>query len=124
MLPLNSPRLAIFKENHSITFIIYIILFILNYSIMRKIARQRGTSTTSLEIGLWVSWVAGPFITADFFVLAFIHLSERDFGSMNRYLSTPIIIGFTWLTVRKAEREGWEKVDPKGPKSLSDALRK
>jgi len=99
-------------------------LLILNYAIMRKIARQRGTSTAFLEIGLWVSWVAGPFITADFFLLAFIHLLERDFGSMNRYLSTPILIGFTWLTVRKAEREGWEKVDPKGPESLSDALGK
>lgn len=99
-------------------------LLVANYSITQKIARQRGTGASSLEIGLWASWVVGPLVIANFPLMLAMYIIKRDLGGIMVLPSVLWIASSIWSTVRKSEREGWGRVDPKGPNSLSDALRK
>jgi hypothetical protein len=94
-----------------------------NYAIMRKIARQRGTTTLDLDIGLWASWIGGPFLTAMIPVLVIIGIIERDWGNILIAAGMLYSSGSALTTVRKAEEDGWVKIDPNGPKSFSEALR-
>lgn len=125
MAPLTSP--ALLREsriNPKFYLLICFTLPLVNYMLTREIARQRGTSTFSFEIALWASWVFGPSVTAMFILDVVFHTIKRDLGGVNIALGQTAVVGSAWIVVRKAEREGWwRKIDPKGPKTLSDALR-
>ena len=84
-------------------------------------ARQRGA--LSLEIGLWAAWVGGPFVTAMIFRLVILSVIEQDWGNILIASGIFQFADAALTTVRKAEKDGWAKIDPNGPKSLSEALR-
>jgi hypothetical protein len=97
-------------------------LLVANYAITRQLARQRGTSI--LEIGLWLSWVAGPVTAAILppcMVIFILEPATRD-SFINSWVFCMYAIS-ALTTVRKAEEDGWVKIDPNGPKSFSEALR-
>jgi hypothetical protein len=107
----------ILKKNLVVFLFACLALLVANYAITGKLARQRGTS--SLELGLWIAWTGGPFAGAMCAVLCFMD-SEFFLASAFPLLG---MVYSAWTTVRKAEREGWAKIDPKGPYSLTEALR-
>jgi len=114
-------QFRIVKINLAAYGLVCLALLAANYATTWKIARQRGAS--SLEIGLWAAWTAGPFWTATIPLFVDMYISRRDIGGI---IAMPSILWVTisaWTTVRKSEQEGWGKFDPKGPKSLNEALR-
>jgi hypothetical protein len=120
-------QLPILKHNRAVTLVAAVLcvlaLPLANYAIMGKIARQRETSSLDLEIGLLASWTGGPFVTAMCTGLMIIAIIERDLGEVLTALGFWFIVRAAWTTVRKAEVEGWGKIDPNGPRSFSEALR-
>jgi hypothetical protein len=116
--------LRIVKKNTSVYLLVFLGLLVANYAITRKVARQRGTYTSSLEIGLWASWVIGPLVTAMVPLIVAISIIERDLGKIMSLSYVLWIASVAWSTVRKSEREGWRTLDSNGPKSLSDVFRK
>jgi hypothetical protein len=116
--------LRIVKKNTSVYLVVFLGLLVANYAITRWIARQRGTSTSSFDIGLWASWVIGPLVTAMVPLIVAISIIERDLGKIMNLSYVLWIASVAWSTVRKSEREGWRTLDSKGPKSLSDVFRR
>jgi hypothetical protein len=103
--------------------LIFLGLPIANYAITQQIARQRGTTTFDLEFGLLASWIGGPFLIANITGLVMMCIIKREWG--NLLTALPMLYFFipALSTVRKAEEDGWVKIDPNGPKSFSEALR-
>lgn len=114
-------QFRIVKINFAVYGVVCLALLAANYATTWKIARQRGAS--SLEIGLWASWTAGPLYTATIPLYVDMYICQRDIGGIIVMPSILWIAISAWTTVRKSEQEGWGEVDPKGPKSLSEALR-
>jgi hypothetical protein len=119
--PIWTTHPAIFREHRAVYLILCLALPVANYATTRNLARQRGAAY--LEIGLWAAWVGGPFVTAMFVLEMILAIHNRDFGRANTALGPLTLVAYAWMKVRESEKEGWGKIDPKGPMTLTEALR-
>jgi hypothetical protein len=114
VVPLTSAMLLrIVKINPAVYLVVCLALLVANYAIKQQVARQRGIS--SLEIGLWASWAAGPLVTAMFPLLVAIFIIKRDLAGIMSLPSILWIASSAWTTVRKSEQDGWGGSTPKTP---------